>query len=81
MIGEITGSATPAEVVIIGAHLDSWDLGTGALDNGANAAMLIDLARRMRRLGIAPRRTIRLILWDDWAAQRRRETVAARMTA
>ncbi|MDH5199201.1 MAG: M20/M25/M40 family metallo-hydrolase [Gemmatimonadota bacterium] len=64
VIGEIRGSATPEEIVIVGAHLDSWDLGTGALDNGANVAMLIDIARQMKRLGITPRRTIRFILWN-----------------
>ena len=40
MIGEIRGATRPDEIVLIGAHLDSWDLGTGALDNGANVAMV-----------------------------------------
>jgi hypothetical protein len=64
VIGEIRGSTRPDEVVVIGAHLDSWDLGTGALDNGANAAMVIDIARQMRRLGLRPVRTIRFALWN-----------------
>jgi hypothetical protein len=64
VIGEIAGSAQPEEIVVIGAHLDSWDLGTGALDNGANVAMLIDIARQIRRLGLRPRRTIRFALWN-----------------
>ncbi|HSF01466.1 MAG TPA: M28 family peptidase, partial [Solirubrobacterales bacterium] len=64
VIGEIRGSKRPDEVVIIGAHLDSWDLGTGALDNGCNVALVIDVARQMRRLGLAPRRTIRFALWN-----------------
>jgi hypothetical protein len=64
VIAEIPGTADPEEIVLIGAHLDSWDLGTGALDNGANAAMIIDLARQMRRLGMRPRRTIRFALWN-----------------
>jgi carboxypeptidase Q len=64
VIGEIRGSTRPDEVVVIGAHLDSWDLGTGALDNGANAAMVIDIARQMRRLGLRPARTIRFALWN-----------------
>ncbi len=63
-IGEIKGSQTPEEIVIAGAHLDSWGLGTGALDNGCNVAMLIDVARQMKRLGITPRRTIRFALWN-----------------
>lgn len=64
VIGEIPGTVEPHKVVIVGAHLDSWDLGTGALDNGANVALLIDVARQMTRLGIRPRRTIRFALWN-----------------
>lgn len=64
VIGEIRGSERPDEVVIVGAHLDSWDLGTGALDNGCNVAMLIDVARQMHALGKAPRRTVRFALWN-----------------
>ncbi len=64
VIGEIPGSERPEEVVLVGAHLDSWDLGTGALDNGCNVTMLIDLARQIRRLGLTPRRTIRFALWN-----------------
>ena len=64
VIGEIRGSIRPDEIVVIGAHLDSWDLGTGALDNGANAAMVIDIARQIRRLGLKPARTIRFALWN-----------------
>jgi carboxypeptidase Q len=64
VIGEIAGSTHPEEVVIAGAHLDSWDLGTGALDNGANVVLLIDVARQMRRLAIRPARTVRFILWN-----------------
>ncbi len=64
VIGEIRGSTRPDEVVVVGAHLDSWDLGTGALDNGANVVALIDVARQMKRLGIKPARTIRFALWN-----------------
>ncbi len=64
VVGEIRGSERPDEIVLVGAHLDSWDLGTGALDNGCNVAMLIDLARQVRRLGLTPRRTIRFALWN-----------------
>jgi len=64
VIGEIRGAATPDEIVVIGAHLDSWDLGDGALDNGANVVMLIDIARQMQRLGLRPARTIRFVLWN-----------------
>jgi Zn-dependent M28 family amino/carboxypeptidase len=64
VIAEIRGAERPEEVVLVGAHLDSWDLGDGALDNGANVVMMIDLARQMQRLGIRPRRTIRFALWN-----------------
>jgi len=64
VIGEIRGNELPDEVVVIGAHLDSWGLGTGALDNGCNVSMLIDLARQIKRLGLQPRRTIRFALFN-----------------
>lgn len=64
VIGEIRGSSRPDEIVLVGAHLDSHDLGTGALDNGANVSMMIDIARQIRRLGLAPARTIRFALWN-----------------
>jgi carboxypeptidase Q len=64
VIGEIRGAGRPDDIVIVGAHLDSWDHGTGALDNGANVAMIIDLARQIQRLGLRPARTIRFALWN-----------------
>jgi carboxypeptidase Q len=64
VIGEIRGRERPDEVVLIGAHLDSWDLGTGALDNGCNVAMVLDVARQIRASGLPPRRTIRFALWN-----------------
>ena len=64
VIGEIRGGARADEIVLIGAHLDSWDLGTGALDNGANAMMVLDIARQIKRLGLVPARTIRFALWS-----------------
>lgn len=64
VIAEIKGREKPDEIVIIGAHLDSWGLGTGANDNGCNVGMMIDIARQMKALGIQPRRTIRFALWN-----------------
>ncbi len=64
VVGEIKGNEKPDEVVVVGAHLDSWELGTGANDNGCNAVMMIDLARQMKRLNIHPKRTIRFVLWN-----------------
>jgi hypothetical protein len=63
IIAEIRGSEEPDEVVMIGAHLDSWDMGTGALDNGVNAATVIDILRQMKAAGRLPRRTIRFALF------------------
>ncbi len=64
VIGEIRGKSRPDEIVLFGAHLDSHDLGTGALDNGVNVVMLIDIARQITRLGLRPERTIRFVLWN-----------------
>ena len=64
VIAEIRGSSRPDEIVLFGAHIDSFDLGTGALDNGVNVAMLINIARQIARLGLQPERTIRLVLWN-----------------
>ncbi len=63
VVAEIRGREKPGEFVVLGAHLDSWDLGTGALDNGCNAALVIDAARAIHSTGVRPRRTIRFILF------------------
>jgi hypothetical protein len=63
VVAEIRGREKPDEFVVLGAHLDSWDLGTGALDNGCNAAMVIDAARVIHASGTVPRRSIRFILF------------------
>jgi Zn-dependent M28 family amino/carboxypeptidase len=63
VVAEIRGRKKPEEVVLLGAHLDSWDLGTGEEDNGVNAAMVIDVARGVKQLGLALRRTIRFVLF------------------
>ncbi len=62
-IGEIKGSEKPEEVVVVGAHLDSWDLGQGATDNGSGSAVVLEAARTLAKSGIKPRRTIRFILF------------------
>jgi carboxypeptidase Q len=63
VIAEIRGGERPDEWVIVGAHLDSWDFGTGAQDNGTGVAMVLDAARAIAALGRAPRRSIRFALW------------------
>jgi carboxypeptidase Q len=64
VIAEIKGSEKPDEFVMLGAHLDSWELGTGALDNGCNAALVIDALRAIQASGLRPRRSIRFILFS-----------------
>ena len=64
VIGEIQGSDYPEQVIVIGSHIDSWALGTGANDNGCNVSLIIDIARQMRKLGLVPKRTIRFALWN-----------------
>lgn len=64
VVAELKGSERPNEIVILGAHLDSWNLGTGALDNGCNAALVIDSLRSIKAAGVRPRRTIRFILFS-----------------
>jgi hypothetical protein len=63
VLAEIRGRERPEEVVLAGAHLDSWDLGTGALDNGANCVLLLDVARQIASLGVRPRRSLRFALF------------------
>lgn len=63
VVAEIRGTEKPEEFVLLGAHLDSWELGTGALDNGCNAAMVIDAARAIHSSGVHPRRSIRFVLF------------------
>jgi carboxypeptidase Q len=64
VVGEIRGYEKPEEVILLGAHLDSWELGTGALDNGCNSALVIEAARAIKATGLVPRRTIRFVLFS-----------------
>jgi carboxypeptidase Q len=64
VVAELKGSEQPDEFVVLGAHLDSWELGTGALDNGCNAALVIDSLRTIQAAGLRPRRSIRFILFS-----------------
>ncbi len=63
VIGDLKGSEHPEQVVIVSGHLDSWDLGTGAIDDGAGVAVAMEAAHLVRQLGLHPRRTIRVIAW------------------
>jgi hypothetical protein len=61
--GEIRGTEHPEQVVLLGAHLDSWDLGTGAIDDGTGVAAVLGAAEAIKRSGQRPRRTIRFVLF------------------
>lgn len=63
-VAEIRGAEKPEEVVILGAHLDSWDLGTGATDNGTGSMAVLEAARALEKLGVKPKRTIRFVLFS-----------------
>lgn len=62
-VGEIRGSEKPDEYVVLGAHLDSWDLAQGTTDNGTGSMVVLEAARILSRLGVPPRRTIRFVLF------------------
>lgn len=64
IVAEIRGSEKPDEYVVLGAHLDSWELGTGALDNGCNAALVIDALRAIKASGLKPKRSMKFVLFS-----------------
>jgi Zn-dependent M28 family amino/carboxypeptidase len=63
IIGDIQGSEHPEQVIIVSGHLDSWDLGTGAIDDGAGVAVSMEAANLIQKLRLKPKRTIRVIAW------------------
>jgi len=63
VMGEVTGSERPEEVVVIGGHTDSWDVGLGAMDDAGGVVMAWEAVRLMQRLGLRPRRTVRAVGW------------------
>ena len=84
-VAEIPGTDKRGEVVMLGAHLDSWHAGTGATDNAAGSAVVMEAMRILKALDVKPRRTIRVALWSGeeqgllgLARLRRASTSAAR---
>ncbi|MHC4859425.1 MAG: M20/M25/M40 family metallo-hydrolase, partial [Planctomycetota bacterium] len=63
VVGELRGSERPEEILVVGAHLDSWDVGQGAHDDGAGCCQAIEAARLLGALDLRPRRTIRVVLF------------------
>jgi Zn-dependent M28 family amino/carboxypeptidase len=90
VIGEITGSEKPDEVVVVGGHIDSWDVGQGAHDDGGGIMAALEAVALIKKLGLQPRRTIRVAFWTneenggrggiayrDWAAAQGNKHIAA----
>jgi carboxypeptidase Q len=65
VIGDLKGSEHPEQIVIVSGHLDSWDLGTGAIDDAAGVAVAMEAAQLMQQLHLHPKRTLRVIAWID----------------
>jgi len=65
VIGEITGRERPEEIVVLGCHFDSWDVGTGATDDGGGCIASWEAVRLMKKLGLRPRRTVRVVLFTN----------------
>ena len=63
VIGDLKGSEHPEQIVIVSGHLDSWDLGTGAIDDAAGVAVSMEAANLIQKLRLRPKRTLRVIAW------------------
>ena len=90
VIGEVVGREKPEEIVVIGGHIDSWDVGTGAQDDGSGIITALEAAHLIHQLGLRPRRTLRVVFWTneenggaggeayrEWAGAAARNHVAA----
>ena len=65
VVGEIRGTEKPEEVILLSGHLDSWDVGQGAQDDGAGTVIAMEAARLIQTLGLKPKRTVRVVLWTN----------------
>jgi hypothetical protein len=65
VVGEVVGSERPEEIVVVGGHLDSWDVGQGAQDDGVGCVLAMEAARLIQSLDLRPRRTIRVVLFTN----------------
>ena len=65
VVAEIRGSEKPDEVVVLGGHIDSWDVGQGAMDDGGGSVAAWEAVRLIKQLGLKPRRTVRVVLWTN----------------
>ncbi|MGH7703849.1 MAG: M20/M25/M40 family metallo-hydrolase, partial [Gemmatimonadales bacterium] len=64
-VAEVVGSERPDEVVVLGGHIDSWDVGQGAMDDGGGAVAAWEAVKLIHDLGLHPRRTVRVVLWTN----------------
>jgi len=65
VIGDLKGSEHPEQIVVVSGHLDSWDLGTGAIDDGAGVVIAMETAELLQKLHLHPKRTLRVVAWMD----------------
>ncbi len=65
VVAELRGRELPEEVVVMGGHIDSWDVGQGAMDDGGGCVIAWEAVRLMKELGLRPRRTVRVVLWTN----------------
>lgn len=65
VMAELTGSEHPDEVVVMGGHIDSWDVGQGAMDDGGGCVVAWEAVKLLQRLGLRPRRTVRVVMWTN----------------
>lgn len=65
VVAQLTGREAPGEVVVLGGHIDSWDVGQGAMDDGGGAVVSWMAVKLLKDLGLRPRRTVRVVLWTD----------------
>jgi len=65
VVAEVVGAERPDEVVVLGGHIDSWDIGQGAMDDGGGSVAAWEAVRLIKELGLRPRRTVRVVLWTN----------------
>jgi Zn-dependent M28 family amino/carboxypeptidase len=65
VVGELVGAVKPEEIVVVGGHLDSWDVGQGAHDDGGGVVTALEAVAHLKRIGLRPRRTIRVVFWTN----------------
>ncbi len=64
-VAEVIGSEKPDEIIVLGGHIDSWDVGQGAMDDGGGSVAAWEAVRLIKQLGLKPRRTVRVVLWTN----------------